>query len=397
MSSFARNIPILAFCQAMSMSGASLMVTTAALVGFELADDKSLSTLPLAVLFIAVMLTSIPAAMLMKKIGRKASFLFAALFALSGATLSAWAIMQHDFWGFVGGVALIGVFNSFANYYRFTAADAVSVSNKSKAISYVLAGGVIAAVIGPNLANYTRNSFEGMLFAGSYASLVGLYVLSVIALFFLKLPEAEHDEHEQRQQRPLLEILKQPVCIVAIICGMLGYGVMSFVMTATPLAMNHHSHNFSDTSFVIQWHVLAMFAPSFFTGSIIKKVGELKVLLTGVLLGFACVFVNLTGSTIVHFWVALLMLGLSWNFMFVGATSLLTQTYLPSERFKVQAVNDFIVFTVVAFASLSAGYLQHHFGWQSVNVGVLPLLVIALLSILFLMLYRKKVQLKYAV
>jgi len=397
MSSFARNIPILAFCQAMSMSGASLMVTTAALVGFELADDKSLSTLPLAVLFIAVMLTSIPAAMLMKKVGRKASFLLAALFALSGATLSAWAIMQHDFWGFVGGVALIGVFNSFANYYRFTAADAVSVSNKSKAISYVLAGGVIAAIIGPNLANYTRNSFEGMLFAGSYASLVVLYVLSVIALFFLKLPEAEHDEHELQQQRPLLEILKQPVCIVAIICGMLGYGVMSFVMTATPLAMNHHSHNFSDTSFVIQWHVLAMFAPSFFTGSIIKKVGELKVMLTGVLLGFACVFVNLSGSTIVHFWGALLLLGLSWNFMFVGATSLLTQTYLPSERFKVQAVNDFIVFSVVAFASLSAGYLQHHFGWQSVNVGVLPLLVIALFSILFLMLYRKKVQLKYAV
>jgi len=390
MSSFTRNVPILAFCQAMSMSGASMLVATAALVGLELADDKSLSTLPLAVQFIAVMLTSIPASMLMNKIGRKASFLFASLFGFSGAILSTWSIIQHEFWWFVGGVALIGVFNGFANYYRFSAADAVDNDHKSRAISFVLAGGVIAAIIGPNLANYTRNILDGVVFAGSYASLVVLYIFSVIALTFLKLPEAEQDDQKTQPQRPLIEIAKQPVCIVAIICGMLGYGVMSFVMTATPLAMNHHSHNFSDTSFVIQWHVLAMFAPSFVTGTIIRKTGELKVMLSGVLLGFACVFVNLTGSTMWHFWIALVLLGLSWNFLFVGATSLLTQTYLRAERFKVQALNDFIIFTVVAFASLSAGYLQYYYGWEVVNLGVLPLLVVALLSIVFLMFYQKK-------
>ncbi|RDH82815.1 MAG: MFS transporter [endosymbiont of Galathealinum brachiosum] len=392
MSSFSHNVPVLAFCQAMSMSGASLMVASAALVGLELAEDKSLSTLPLAAMFISIMLTSIPAAMLMNKIGRKASFLFASLFALSGAVLSSWSILQHEFWGFVAGVSLIGVFNSFANYYRFTAADAVDFDHKSRAISYVLAGGVLAAVIGPNLASYTHDSFNGVAFAGSYASLVILYLMSVMALSFLKLPEAEHKDEKLQVQRSLIEIVTQPACIVAIICGMLGYGVMSFVMTATPLAMNHHSHDFSDTSFVIQWHVLAMFAPSFFTGSIIRKVGELKVMFSGVLLGFTCVFVNLTGSTITHFWLALVLLGLSWNFIFVGATSLLTQTYHRAERFKVQALNDFIVFSVVAFASLSAGYLQFHYGWKSVNLGVLPLLMIALSSIVYLMIYTKKNQ-----
>ena len=389
MSSFTRNVPLLAFCQAMSMSGASLMVATAALVGLELAEDKSLSTLPLAAQFIAVMLSSIPAAMLMNKIGRKASFLFAFIFGVSGAVVCTLAIMQHEFWWFVAGVSLIGVFNSFANYYRFTAADAVDVDHKSRAISLVMAGGVIAAIIGPNLANYTRDSFQGMTFAGSYASLVVLYFLSIIAIVFLKLPVEEHANEKRETQRPVLEIIKQPVCIVAIICGMLGYGVMSFIMTATPLAMNHHNHNFSDTSFVIQWHVLAMFAPSFVTGFIIRKTGELKVILTGVILGFACVAFNLMGTTVFHFWLALLMLGLSWNFMFVGATSLLTQAYRRAERFKVQALNDFIIFSVVAFASLSAGYLQFNFGWRSVNTGVVPLLLVAFLSVVYLIFHNQ--------
>lgn len=393
MSSFSRNVPILAFCQAMSMSGGSLMVASAALVGLELADDKSLSTLPLAVQFMAVMLTSIPAALLMKKIGRKASFQFATLFGFSGAIVSTWSIMHHEFWGFVLGVSLIGVFNGFSNYYRFSAADAVDLDHKSRAISYVLAGGVIAAIIGPNLANYTRTSFQDYIFAGSYASLIILYILSVIALSFLKLPETKEKDISSEPQRPLIQIAKQPVCIVAIICGMLGYGVMSFIMTATPLAMHHHQHDFSDTSFVIQWHVLAMFAPSFFTGAIIRKTSELKVMSVGALLGIGCALVNLNGASIIHFWAALVLLGLSWNFLFVGATSLLTQTYQRAERFKVQALNDFIIFTVVAVASLSAGFLQYRFGWAAVNIGVLPLLVLVLISILWLKSHYKEADL----
>ena len=178
--------------------------------------------------------------------------------------------------------------------------------------------------------------------------------------------------------------------IVAVICGMLGYGVMSFVMTATPLAMKHHTHDFSETSFVIQWHVLAMFAPSFFTGAFIRKIGELKVMLIGAVLGCLCVLINLNGTTLTHFWLALVLLGLSWNFLFVGSTTLLTQTYTLAERFKVQAINDFIIFTTVAAASLSAGYLQHYFGWRTVNVGVLPFLAIIMVSIVFLYQVQQK-------
>lgn len=389
MSSFTRNVPILAFSQAMAMSGASLIVATAALVGLNLAEDKALSTLPLAAQFIAVMLTSIPAAMLMKRIGRKASFLFASLFGFSGASIATYSIIEHDFVGFIIGVSLIGVFNGFANYYRFTAADAVDVSHKSRAISYVLAGGVVAAIIGPNLANYTREVIDGAYFAGSYAALIVLYILSVSVISFLKLPEPASEANCEPVARSLKEIIKQPVWVVAVLCGMLGYGVMAFVMTATPLAMKHHAHEFSDTSFVIQWHVLAMFAPSFITGSIIRRLGELPVMMLGVLMGVACVFINLVGTTVPHFWLALVLLGLSWNFLFVGATSLLTQTYHAVERFKVQALNDFIIFTCVAAASLSAGYLQFNFGWRMVNIGVLPLLAVMFTGILMLG-YRQK-------
>lgn len=389
MSAFSRNIPVLAFCQAMAMSGASLLIASSALVGYELAEDKSLSTIPLAVMFIAVMLTSIPAAMLMNRIGRKAGFLLSTVFAISGAVISTYSIMHHNFIGFTIGVALIGMFNGFANYFRFAAADAVTKDLKSKAISYVLVGGVIAAVIGPNLANYTRDSLGDVAFAGSYASLLGLYFLAIIGLSFLKLPD-HRDEEYAEEKRSLKEIIRQPEWFVAVICGMLGYGVMSFVMTATPLAMQHHAHDFSETSFVIQWHVLAMFAPSFVTGNLIHKFGELKIIFVGALLGFSCVYVNLNGTTLTHFWIALVMLGLSWNFLFVGATSLLTQTYRPAERFKVQALNDFIIFTTVALASLSAGYLQHHFGWRVVNMGVLPLLGIVLVSIVFLGVWQRR-------
>ena len=404
MSRLSRNVPLLAFCQAMAMSGASLTVATAALVGFQLAEDKSLSSFPLAMQYIAIMLSSVPAAMLMNRIGRKPAFIFSTLFAFSGAAIAALSIIQQSFMGFVVGVALIGVFNSFANYYRFAAADVVPVSFKSRAISLVLAGGVIAAILGPNLARYTETSFIGIDFAGSYAALLVLYVLALVALVFLKLPKESHTQREGDDiqlninsannsdsiNRAWREIIRQPTWQVSVICGMLGFAVMSFVMTATPLAMKHHDHVFSDTSFVIQWHVLAMFAPSFFTGSVIHKVGELKVMLLGVLLGFGCVMINLAGTSVWHFWLALLLLGLSWNFLYVGATSLLTQTYFPREKFKVQAINDFIIFSSVAFASLSAGYLQYHFGWRSVNIGVLPLLGIMLISIIWLSWQRRQ-------
>ncbi|MCB1757372.1 MAG: MFS transporter [Gammaproteobacteria bacterium] len=386
MSVFYRNVPLLTTTQALMMSGNSLLVAISALTGHHLATDKSLATLPLAAQFIATMLTSIPAAMLMARIGRKQAFMAATSLGMSGALLATYAILNGSFWLFTLATMLIGAFNGFGNYYRFAAADSVDAGQKARAISWVMAGGVIAAIVGPNLARYSRDLLENAPFAGSFAALFTLYVISLAVLGFLALPAKPADEMNApaTPARPLVEIARQSKFIVALICGMLGYGVMSLVMTATPLAMHHHHHVFDDTAFVIQWHVLGMFAPSFFTGRLISRWGLINIMLTGALLGLACVGINLIGTSVWHFWLALLLLGISWNFLFIGATTLLTETYHAEERARTQAVNDFAVFTAVALSSLSAGYLQHQFGWQAVNIGVIPLLMIILLSLVWL-------------
>jgi len=384
-NSFKRNIPILAICQALFMSGTSLMVATSALVGYALADDKTYASLPFASQLFATMLTSIPAAMLMSRIGRKPAFLIGTVIAMSGALTAAYSIVNNDFFLFILGSILIGMFSGFANFYRFTAADNVDKEHKSRAISYVLAGGVLAAIIGPNLANFTREMISGALFAGSYASIVALYILSFILLNFLDLPHQHKPEvKELSNTRSLIKIAQQPRFIVAIICGMLGYAVMTLVMTATPLAMQHHHYIYADTAFVIQWHVLGMFAPSFFTGHLIKRFGLLLILLLGALFGLACIFINLTGTSVNHFWIALLLLGISWNFLFIGATTLLTETYAASERFKTQALNDFLVFSMVSAASLSAGIIHHQLGWQFVNYMAIPAIIVILISLAWL-------------
>lgn len=384
-TSFKRNIPILALCQALFMSGTSLMVATTALVGYALADDKIYASLPFTLQLVATMLTSIPAGILMNKIGRKKTFLFATVLAMLGAAICAYAVVNNSFFLFTIGSILIGIFSGFANFYRFTAADIVDKEDKSRAISFVLAGGVLAAIIGPNLANLTREMITGAAFAGSYASIILLYVLSFVLINFLDLPhKAQQKQNASGESRALSLIIKQPRFIIAVISGMLGYATMTLVMTATPLAMQHHQHVYSDTAFVIQWHVLGMFAPSFFTGHLIKRFGLLTVMFSGTILGFACVFINLLGTSINHFWFALILLGISWNFLFIGATTLLTETYNESEKFKTQALNDFIVFSVVAFASLSAGILHHNLGWQFVNYMAIPSLAIILLSLFWL-------------
>jgi len=385
MNTFRRNVPLLATCQALMMSSTSLIITTAALVGFALAENKAWATLPLAVQFVATMITTIPAALLMERIGRRQGFMLASLFGISGAVFATLAILKGRFFLFALGTLQIGIFNGFGNYYRFAAADAVDRKLKSRAVSYIMAGGVVAAFVGPNLANLTRGGIAGAPFAGSYAALVCLYIFSLAVQAFLSLPPKPLDENISGpgSARPLRVIAAQPMFIVALVCGMLGYGVMALAMTATPLAMLHYAHPFSRTSFVIQWHVLGMFGPAFVTGHLIKRFGVLNIMLAGAVLGVACMVVNLAGSSVRHFWTALLFLGVSWNFLFIGATTLLTETYRPAERAKTQALNDFAVFTTVALASLSAGALQTRYGWHTVNIGLIPLLVIILTSILW--------------
>ncbi len=377
------SVYLLALCQALMMSATSLLIVVAALVGFSLAEDKSLATLPLSFQFLALMLTSIPASFIMKRWGRKAGFYLASIIGLAGGLLAIWAILNGNFWVFVAATACVGIFNGFGNYFRFAAVDIADASIKSKAISYVMAGGVIAALVGPNLAKLGKPIFESSIYAGAYVYVALIYCLMMVVLFFIKLPPAEVHQSKQHT-RSVVELFKQPKFLVAVICSMFGYAVMSLVMTATPLAMKHNLHALDDTAFVIQWHVLAMFAPSFFTGSLIKRFGILSILLSGVIFAYLAVITNLLGTTVWHFWFGLVWLGLSWNFLFIGGTTLLTDAYLPPEKAKAQATNDFIVFSTVASASLFAGYLQHHFGWQSVNMGVLPAITIMLFAILWL-------------
>ncbi len=378
------SVYILAACQALMMSSTTLMVTASALVGVAMAEEPSLATLPFALQLVATMLTTIPASLLMGRYGRKAGFLLAAAIGIAGGVLAVEAILNHAFWDFVVAAMLIGIFNGFGSYYRFAAAECVPEEKRSRAISYVMVGGVVAAVIGPNLANFGQYLISDARFAGSFGFVILLYGL---ALLLLTLSDFEQPaiNHPTTAGRPLKTILQQPRTRVAILCAMLGYGVMSLIMTATPLAMEHHHHPFDETAFVIQWHVLGMFLPSFFTGQLIERWGVVRILWIGALLGGATITINLLGYSFWHFLLALMLLGVSWNFLFIGGTSLLTETYSEEERSKVQAANDFLVYSTTAIASLSAGYLIHQLGWWWVNIAVIPLIAIILSAIYLLM------------
>jgi len=377
-----KNVWLLTACQSLMMTCNALLVTASALVGALLADTISLATLPLALQFLATMLASIPASLLMGKVGRRAGFMVGLVLGLSGSALASYAIFTADFWLFCLGTMLIGSYNGFGNYYRFAAVDVVSTEQKSRAISYVMAGGVLAAVLGPNIVSWTHDSIKGVEFAGSYIVIGLLYVLSFVIISFVKIPAFKAEQHHGKA-RPIAQIVRQPVYLVAVITGMLGYSVMSLVMTATPLSMSHH-HSLSDTAFVIQWHVLGMFAPSFFTGKLIYRFGLLNIMLAGVVLLAMAVMGNLLGASLWHYWFALLCLGIGWNFLFIGATDLLTYTYSEPEKAKAQAVNDFSVFTAVTLSALTAGYLQHHFGWQIVNLGVVPMIIVILIALIWI-------------
>ena len=386
-----RNILLLALCQAVMMTGGSLLITSSAVVGAILTDERALATLPLALQFLASMFTSIPASFAMRRWGRQAGFLFGAAVGAAGGGIAAWAIWLGDFWLFCLGTSLVGVFNGFGIYFRFAAVDAAPEFYKARAISYVMAGGVLAAFAGPNLANLAREAIPAASFAGSYAALVLLYGIAMLALLGVKIPRlpavARHESG-----RPLLQILRQPVFMVALLGATLGYGVMSLVMTATPLAMQGCGLPFSDSAFVIQWHVFAMFAPSFVTGTLIRRFGVLAVMLWGAGCYAATVLINLNGVTIEHFWSALFLLGIGWNFLFIGGTTLLTEAYRPEEKAKAQALNDFLVFTTVSLSSLSAGALQYYYGWEAVNYGVIPLIAVIFLAVVSLMLWRRKLE-----
>ncbi len=373
-----RSIYQLVLAQAIMMSVNSLMVTSAAIIGSHLSSNPALASLPLALQFVAVMCTTIPASLLMQALGRRSGFLLASLIGLAGASCGALAIYLDSFLLFCIGALGTGVYTGFGHYFRFAAIEVSPPEKKNSAISYVLAGGIAAAIIGPNLANLSREVFA-LTYLGTLLSVIVLYALNAINFLFIKLPKPVPRDYRPTT-RSMSQIAAQPAFIAAVASAAVGYSVMVLLMTATPLEMMNQHHHFGDVAFVIQWHVLGMFVPSFFTGHLINRFGVQRIILCGVLLMLVCIVINFSGTTVRHFWIALLALGVGWNFMFIGGTSLLSETYRPEESAKAQAFNDFVVFSIAAISSFSAGALLHWLSWELVNSAAIPVLALALLA-----------------
>lgn len=377
-----RTVLLLALCQALAMTGANIVITTGSIVGSMLAPDKALSTLPIAVQMTGTMAATIPAALLMARIGRRPGFWIGAALGAIGAAIAAVAVFRADFALFCVGTFLLGMYNGVAQQYRFAASEIADEAFRSKAISLVLAGGVVSAVFGPETAKWSSELFAPYLFAGCYVVIVGLCFAAAVLLCFVHLPKPPPPVL-RRQGRPLAEIASQPTFIAAAIAGMVGYGVMSLVMTATPIAMLDCGHAFTDAAFVIQWHALGMYAPSFVTGHLIARFGLNRILLAGAALLLLCSAINLAGIATANFWAANLVLGIGWNFLFIGATSLLTRAYRPEERGKVQALNDFLIFGTVAVSAFASGALLSGVGWAMVQVAMIPFVAVAAGAVLW--------------
>lgn len=363
------------------MTGVSVVTLTTGLAGVYLAATPVLATAPLAAQFVATMLATYSAAMFMRKYGRRAGFTLGQCIGLLGAVCSVYALMDKSFPLFMAAGAILGVHNAFWGYYRFAAAEAADPAFKSKAISLVMAGGVLAAVAGPELAKHARDLLEPVVFAGCYVAIAALCAINIVLLQFAKLPGASVAK-VQTGGRTWTELIQDPKFAAAAAAAMAGYGVMILVMAATPLSMSDCGLSFNDAAFVIQWHGLAMFAPSFFTGSLIQRWGASRIIVIGLALNMVCMAVNMTGTDISHFWVGLVALGLGWNFMYVGATTLLTEAYRPEERDTAQATNDTLVFATISIATFASGALQNTLGWTAVNSIIALPLILALMALM---------------
>jgi predicted MFS family arabinose efflux permease len=378
-----RNVILLAACQALFMTTTSAMITSIALVGFTLAEDKVLSTIPVAFQFGATMAMAIPASLYMKRVGRQLGFITGSLIGAGGGVVATLAVLYGDFWLFCIGCLIIGGHNGFAQYFRFAAADVADVTYRSRAISLVLAGGVVASVTGPTLAQFTSDLFDPVLYAGTFAAVVAVYLSIMIVMLFVRIPTPTALERSG-SGRPIGEIMRQPKVVVAVLGSVVGYLVMSFLMTVTPLAMAECNFSFADSAMVIQFHILGMFAPSFITGHLINRYGVTNVMLAGALMEVGCVAINISGVGFANFAVALTLVGVGWNFLFIGGTTLLTECYTPAEKAKTQGVNDFCVWGAVTIGALLSGASNHAFGWTVINYGVAPLILLALAGILWL-------------
>jgi MFS family permease len=370
-----KNVALLSACQGLLLTNNSILIATNGLAGYALANDKAFATLPVTAYIVGAALTTMPASLLMRRLGRRAGFALGAVFGIVGALICAYAAFAHDFWLLCAGALVLGIYNATGQYYRFAAADSASIDFKSKAISLVLAGGIAGGILGPETSKISKDLFAQAVFAGSYLSLGVFCLLAIGLVSLIDIPPLTLAEQKE-SGRPLSVIARQPAFIVAVLSAIIGYGVMNLLMVATPLAMMACQHPFSDAAFVIQWHVIAMFAPSFFTGTLIKRYGVINVMLAGVVLNLGCIGVALAGLAVANFWMAMVLLGVGWNFMFVGGTTLLTECHAPSERAKAQGANDLAIFITMAVTSLSSGLLFTLQGWKLMNQLAVPFLLL---------------------
>jgi predicted MFS family arabinose efflux permease len=370
-----RNALVLSVAQALAGGNNTVIVSTGSIVGAMLAPDKGLATLPITAMVMGMWLGTLPVGLIARKFGRRAALQAGSLFGILSGLISSYAVMHSLFPLLLFGTFCGGLYAAAHQSYRFAAADTASEAFRPKAVSYVLAGGVFAALIGPQLVIFTKDLLPPHMFAASYLGQSACAAIAALVLMFVKVPPAPPRHVES--SRPLFTIVRTPRFVVAAACGIASYVTMNMIMTSAPLAMVSCGHSVTDAALGIQWHVLAMYAPSFITGGLIARFGAERIVAIGLALIVMTAVVGIAGVTVAHFWLNLILLGLGWNLSFIGATTMVTQCHRAQERNKVQAFNDFLIFGSMAVSSFSSGQLLEYVGWAAINEVLFPTVFIA--------------------
>jgi MFS family permease len=386
------NVARLAAAQALTGANSAVIFATGSIVGATLAPDVSFATVPISVYVVGLAFGTLPTGAISRAYGRRAAFMIGTGCGVLTGLLAAFAILRGSFGLFCAATFLGGLYGAVSQSYRFAAADGASAAYRPKAVSWVMAGGVFAGVLGPQLVQWTMDVWPPYLFAFSFAAqaAVALIAMAVVAGVDAPKPVAA----DLGGGRPLFEIARQPRFVAAAICGVVSYSMMNLVMTSAPLAMKMCGLALSDSNFGIQWHIVAMYGPSFFTGALIARFGAPRIVAIGLALEAAAASIGLSGVTALHFWLVLVVLGVGWNFGFIGASALVLETHLPQERNKVQAFNDFLVFGVMALGSFSSGQLLANYGWSAVNLVVFPPVLLGLAVLGLAALARRRARLE---
>ena len=389
---FNKNLFILTICQIFSFTAPPITVFISGIVGLKLSPISSVATLPTSLSIVGTAVFSIFAAKIMSKIGRKRGFILSSIYTSIAALLASYSIFTDNFILFCISCFVIGTGIAFTHQYRFAAAETVEKKDSSRAISILLLAGILSAIIGPNVANFSKDLIADHLYSGTYISLSILTILPVFFLLFYKTNKnPKIQNNKENIQRSYLELLANPIILQAIVTASFAYSIMSFLMTATPISMYKiHGFTLGSTSIVIQLHIIGMFAPSLITGILIKKYGHSKIIYLGASIYLLCVALSFLEQSFINYIVSLVLLGIGWNFLFITGTSLLVLCYSSNEKFKVQGFNDIIVFSIQAIASLSAGYSIIRFSWNEINLICIPIIIMIILISLRADKYKKK-------